>query len=144
MRRRGFMSVGLAILMLVFSLIAAAVITNIGSNLIKTSVEMGKGQEENFSRIAIISMKNMLDEIKANNYPDLQVGSSTTVPLSFKYSSDLYDFGETDFVVPFAATVTLQATLSNTEYVFDVLTKAATTTLDKEDPIEEGVILQYN
>ena len=144
MRRRGFMSVGLAILMLVFSLIAAAVITNIGSNLIKTSVEMGKGQEENFSRIAIISMKNMLDEIKANNYPNIQVGSSTTVPLSFKYSSDLYDFGGNDFIVPFAATVTLQATLSSTEYVFDVLTKAGTTTLDKDNPIAEGVIIQFN
>src|SRR6056297_1821388 len=95
-KRNGMMSIGLAIVMLLFSLIATIILTNVGRNLIKASVDMGKGQEEDYTRVVVQSMKNGLDEhYQLGILDDLEVDSQKSssdgsIPnFSFIISGDL-------------------------------------------------------
>ena len=129
-RRRGVLFIGLAIIMLLFSLIAAAVIANIGSNLFKSMSKMGQGQEKNYTRIVVQSVDNGLGYLPNNL---MEVGATSNIPTEtffFKCSTYLCDnpvLARFDVAATFSAT-----TSTNDRNVFEVLTWESSPTGNKE------------
>ena len=147
MRRRiGLMSIGLAIVMLLFSLIATIILTNVGRNLIKAAVDMGKGQEEAYTRIVVQSMKNGLDG-HSGSFGDLEIEAVlNSVPdFSFVISSDLNAEDDAELSIGFDTVAILLATktIAGDMSIFDIQTEADHSTHGL-DPIEEGVIIHFN
>jgi len=145
-KRKGLMSIGLAIVMLLFSLIATIILTTVGRNLIKTSVDMGKGQEEAYTRVVIQSMANALDK-HSGSFGDLEleVRNGSLPDFTFIVSGDLNANDGGELSIGFDTTADLIATPTvdgNTKYVFEAYTKADFSTYGL-DPVEEGIILHY-
>jgi hypothetical protein len=145
MRRRiGLMSIGLAIVMLLFSLIATIILTNVGRNLIKAAVDMGKGQEEAYTRIVIQSVKNGLSKF-SDDFGDLKLEALDESNFLFEISKDLNTIGDGELSINFVTTAKLIAKLENEDeennnYIFEIETKADGSIRD----LEEGVILYLN
>ena len=130
-RRRGVLFIGLAIIMLLFSLIAAAVIANIGSNLFKSMSKMGQGQEKNYTRIVVQSVDNGLGYLPNNL---MEVGATSNIPpktFFFKCSTYLCDNPVLDARFDVAATFSA-TTSTNDRNVFEVLTWESSSTGNKE------------
>ena len=133
-RRRGVLFIGLAIIMLLFSLIAAAVIANIGSNLFKSMSKMGQGQEKNYTRIVVQSVDNGLGYLVQENLTVDMVGATSNIPpktFFFKCSTDLCDNPVLDARFDVAATFSA-TTSTNDRNVFEVLTWELSSTGNKE------------
>jgi hypothetical protein len=60
-KRHGIMSMGIALIILLFSLIAAMVLTNISSNLYKNIVKLGEGREIQYRKIVVQSLYNAFE-----------------------------------------------------------------------------------
>jgi|GEM_PF-2614106 len=115
--RKGLMSIGIALIMLIFSLIVAMVITNISSNLYKNIIRIDERKESQYKRVVIMSLKNTTDYInedvqKPQSYFNNLTEAERTIPFddfNFFYSDPL--FQET---INFPATVTVAATYVTT------------------------------
>jgi hypothetical protein len=79
-RKNGLMSIGIALIMLIFSLVAAMVLSNISSNLYKTIVKMSEGKEHQYSRIVVESLYNGVGKV---NLDDLTEGATETFDFTF-------------------------------------------------------------
>jgi len=145
-KRKGMMSLGIAMWMLLFSLIAGTVIYSLSSNLMASIRKLDVGKEERYSRIVMKSMVNGLEAISLDdlgvNTADTSLSSNTTVRFTFIFGSGL---------VPAAAsariTFTTDATivLDGEEKVFDIFTLPAPVT-EPGRPYEEGegIIIQVD
>lgn len=115
--RKGLMSIGIALIMLIFSLIVAMVITNISSNLYKNIIRIDERKESQYKRVVIMSLKNTTDYInedvqKPQSYFNNLTEAERTISFDdfkFIYSDPL--FQET---INFPATVTVAATYVTT------------------------------
>jgi len=146
-RRNGIMSIGIAIIMLLFSLIAAMVISNISSNLYKNIIVMDEDKELQYRRIVIMSLKNALDEIHQVKTQDQlnAIAVPKNLDFTFALSKDLMKNPQTDSfpatVLLFPATATLAAT--------EVFTGSATLnyvelyTKYEKDEENYGIVIQY-
>jgi len=146
-RRKGLMSIGIAIIMLLFSLIAAMVISNISSNLYKNIIVMDEGKELQYRRIVVMSLKNAADEVHATKTQNQL--NAITVPenldFTFALSKDLVRNPQTESfpatVVLFPATATLAATEvftgNATLNYFELYTK------HENDSENYGIVVQY-
>ena len=142
-KRSGLMSIGIALIILLFTMIAAMVIYNISSNLYKNMIKMDERRKESqYKKTVILSLKNVTDYINSvgtidgtdtqiyfNNLSDSDRKES--VDFSFRLSSGLVG-GSEDVPFPartivFPATVTLSATTietgSATLNFFELFTK---------------------
>ena len=128
--------------MLLFSLIAAMVISNISSNLYKNIIVMDEDKELQYRRIVIMSLKNAADSISATIE---NKSGSFSRDFTFALSKDLMKNPQTDSfpatVLLFPATATLAAT--------EVFTGSATlnyvelyTKYEKDDE-NYGIVIQY-
>ena len=151
-RRQGLMSIGIALILLIFSLIATMVISNISSNLYKNIIEMDEGKESQYRRIVIMSLKNVADYFDNNRSTDyLNTITPSPFNFSFSLSKDLVKNPETDDfpakTYDFPATATLAATNVSSSpsspkrfYFVELYTNR------EVDPYDEdyGIVVQYN
>jgi len=81
-RREGLMSIGIAIIILLFSIVAAMVIYNISSNLYKTVIRLDEGKELQYRRIIIMSLKNVTDRF----HNDILADETNVSTFTFTFS----------------------------------------------------------
>jgi len=147
-QRNGLMSIGIALIMLIFSLVAAMVISNISSNLYKNIVAMDEDKELQYRRIVVMSLKNAADKVH-NEKTQTELNDITddfTRNFTFLLSKDLVKNPDSDTfpatVLSFPATATLAATAITTSNAtlnfFELYTK------HKDDAENYGIVVQYN
>jgi len=144
-RRKGLMSIGIAIIMLLFSLIAAMVISNISSNLYKNIIVMDEGKELQYRRIVVMSLKNAADAKKSEIINHSTVTSA--VNFTFSLSENLVK-NPTNNSFPartwtFRATATLAAsnvTIPSTDATFSFVELYTKHPNDNEN---YGIVVQY-
>jgi len=149
-KRKGMMSLGIAMWMLLFSIIAGTVIYSLSANLMASIRKLDLGKEERYSRIVMKSMVNGLEAINRENLgvyyaSDTSQSSSTTVDFRFVFGSGLAPS-------PQIATITFSTcstmVLNDDVEVFDILTTPSTVTeqgslYQHEEGIQgEGIIIQ--
>lgn len=142
-RRNGIMSIGIAIIMLLFSLIAAMVISNISSNLYKNIIVMDEDKELQYRRIVIMSLKNAADAKIANIISNAT--DTTTVSFTFSLSENLAKNPTNDsfpaYTWNFPSTATVAATSVQTQNgTFDFVELY---TKHKDDEENYGIVVQY-
>ncbi len=137
------MSIGIAVMLLIFTIIAATVISNISSNLIKNISEMDVGKEEQYRRIVIMSLKNA---IKDANYTGLGIMDHATVNFVYAVSEGLAKNKSGGLVIDYPASATLISTdteigKATTLYFFEVYTEPSLSTTGNATE-SYGIILQ--
>ncbi len=155
----GLMTIGIALIMLIFSLITAMVITNISSNLYKNIIKMDVRKESQYKRVVILSLKNAMDYSHGLNtingkdrqdyYDDLTEASQTwSREFKFILSEDLSPTNEA-LSIDFPASVTLAATNVETSTqeatklnFFELYTKPDLINFDYDEDIY-GIVVQY-
>jgi len=137
--RNGLMSIGIALIMLIFSLIAAMVISNISSNLYKNIIVMDEGRELQYRRIIVMSLKNASDYIDTN-YSFDNIQSPSTNDFLFTLSEGLVK-NPNSIPLTFPATASVAATGVQTQSgTFDFIELF---TKHKDDDENYGIVVQY-
>lgn len=136
-------STAIALILLIFSLIATMVISNISSNLYKNIVDMDEGKELQYRRIVVMSLKNAADYVSGSGIggiPDF-----STINFTFSLSKDLVKNPESETfpatILTFPATATLAATsvktLNGTWDFVELYTRPP------EAEEDYGIVVQY-
>ncbi|MDN5360629.1 MAG: hypothetical protein PWQ84_1692 [Thermotogaceae bacterium] len=139
-RRKGIISISIAIIMLLFSLIATMVISNISSNLYKNIVVMDEDKELQYRRIVVMSLKNAADAKKEK----IIKSTTTTSMVNFTFSLSeglMKNPDKNPFTFP--ATATVAATnvrVPSTEATFSFVELY---TKHENDTENYGIVVQY-
>lgn len=146
-RRSGIMSIGIALIMLIFSLVAATVISNISSNLYKKIVVMDEDKELQYRRIVVMSLKNAADYID-DNFNIEDITEPSTMNFSFAVSEALVRSPQSDtfpaYTWTFPATASLAAsnvTVTSPAATFSFVELYTKHSSDTED---YGIVVQYD
>jgi len=138
-QRNALMSIGIALIMLIFSLVAAMVISNISSNLYKNIIVMDEGKELQYRRIVVMSLKNAADYID-NNYSFDSITSPAKINFTFSLSEALIKNSNNN-LLDFPATASVAATGVQTQSGnFDFV--ELFTKYEKDDE-NYGIVVQY-
>lgn len=152
-KRTALMSIGIALIILIFSLITAMVITNISSNLYKNIIKMDVRKESQYKRVVILSLKNGMDysyDQQPQSHFDSLTEDSLTWSGDFKFilSEGLAPTSES--TIDFPASITLAATQVETSTeeatklnFFELYTKPDLTNFDYSEDIY-GIVVQYD
>ena len=150
-KRKGMLSLGIAMWMLLFSLIAGTVIYNLSANLMGSIRKLDVGKEERYSRIVMKSMVNGLEAIDRQDlgvHEDPSLNSHTRLVFRFAFGSGLNPFtagANQTQVVTFTTTATMVLDDDDNDVeVFDIFTKPSRVTEHGRPEDGEGIIIQVD
>jgi len=82
-KRKGFFTIILAVMMLIFSTLATVFINEMSENLLKTSVKLDEGKEDRYNKIVMKSIENSIGYLGTISGNDSYTSTYTlTIPFS--------------------------------------------------------------
>jgi ABC-type transport system involved in multi-copper enzyme maturation permease subunit len=138
-KRKALMSIGIALILLIFSIVAVTVISNLSSNLIKNISEMDIGKEDQYKRVVIRSLQNILEN-DVYDYSTFSVDNYSSTIFKYSLSREMVKGSNNGLIINFPATALFIS--DDSAYFFELYTEPSTSTsgnlLDTY-----GIVLQF-
>lgn len=153
MKRKGFFTLVLALMMLLFATLAAVFINEMSQELLVTISKLDEGKEERYNKIVMKSIENSINSVKTEitdrtiRIDDIS-NSTYTLVLPKYYTSTNYSSMVIDFKTVSTFLATENSTITDvtpkmiTGYFFQVEIEPSTSTRSSTEAL--GAIIKYS